>query len=1715
MSIANLPVQSHCPWTLPFIALKQTLRRFSQPVWFSKRYRMPRRPRLNAASSSAAAANSATPTFTSFAAVTAQALGTHEDDANASITVTVTEWDTEALELLKKLNKRDATTRQRALDDLLLHLAQAPMDQTDVGTAFLSAWVTAFRNLVLEDPISIIRSKALSVTGEAVKNFGRATLPFLPTLLPVWASALGDSSTAVSGAASESLLRAFSSKDRQKRAAIFYASHIRKFCSDAIESYQNFKSTNSTEHSPPFVPPTNVLAVLLWLLDSSGTLLTITPVIDAERNPFQIFCRALKFPGVDTSSTIRAIVDLAVSITKHTNFSRYDGEHGSDNSLYEQSWKRMTRIGGLAQTLAKTSHKSAWELVFVFLCETSGLTVTLRNDLINAISHAAASPSEPALAALLPVAKALSFKTHSFGGESVAIHLRRLLDPLRKRLFPESGDVSFTYATVVLPSYVEVLEFVVGIASQSCRCCVPPQKAFLSEWCNDFVGPICKSFVCGKIPQISEEAVSFSARPIFRQGTSSSSEPSVMTHITLLFGKLLNALPQNELSLIVPDLPPAIIFAMGNTDPALLLLRLGNLLNAVKTVSKEVFILGEIINSAIALTHLQFLRNSCRITAFALNRNFGSRVTESLSATEEVNVWLISERIAKFGYDSLRRANEDKSLSNEVDNIRFDVASIFSWAIWSSHRCEKEAFLTHSILVGLEDMLQLDQTFAVVSELVKVHQQRRSKEWFSQCAPLRGDSLESLVRKAVKILGSDEDISPFTKEFLVATTSNVEGVTVSSEIIQEVVRALLSRLAKVPEFEEVEEFSNFDPLILSLMTSPVQHLDHCVENFDELTSLAIFRAPYSKDILASIVARISSAKTKARAWGVVDRLIKRFVAYYNDSSRSKVEDLGFVFGEVAKVSWERDATLSVYLFSKLRLPGLSTFFVSFFKDVPFHIVFGDGSNTKVDVESLIETLRLIYNSNDSTMFDHLQVFLDTLDDGPLRQVCSNVTELALQDPSPSIMRIFKLFYSMYNDQNMLRTAPLSVIAEKINEHVSAFSLTNSKAGYATTRLVHVCVIASKGRFLESARDLLTNLTNIVRRDPFAPSSLIALDILSGSLGYHLKSGTVETVDWLNDLLSVVLLAVRRCLEQPSGVSRADIEIFEEHCACYVHHYVKGLRTGVKSDDVRFWVLRARDILEKLMQRFDDEGEAAISTGHERIAWIYSMSLALMDHIDDDEEGLMMLADEISHWGAWTGIFCVPTVEPARIHNAVDTQELDLTRANAEGWAGLTLRAAKREVLLGKQGEIRVKASEVYSLIPWLGCQSEIVRKAVIILVAHVATVDLPLRMEETFPENGLTDEHAEKVYVTRNVPNEIRISLKWEDGEFESVAEGQLAELKYFHTWRLFFDLIAGNDDDKQSSVVEEKCFRFVGISFLRLSSDLVSEFFKRCSQALLKGSTVEQKAAILGAKDGLQVSERIREDIRMAEEIRPGDIPAGRDVDPDSLSNSEYDIKLEEEIGRTAGMAFAKALQRAPALSRSLYKERIDRGTQSSLENFVKRWIAPLLIAEEIRKVKESRVSGKSGDEGGVSLGEGELYTHGSAAGREVRAIYSISDAFLEIGITIPEIFPLSTAQLEARSRVGMSEARWRKTLLEMTTLLQARDGSLAEAVGVWKRTLDKCFQGVDECPVCYSVLHLKTAALPEMPCKTCKNLFHADCLFKWFSKSNSRNCPLCRSII
>jgi len=70
-----------------------------------------------------------------------------------------------------------------------------------------------------------------------------------------------------------------------------------------------------------------------------------------------------------------------------------------------------------------------------------------------------------------------------------------------------------------------------------------------------------------------------------------------------------------------------------------------------------------------------------------------------------------------------------------------------------------------------------------------------------------------------------------------------------------------------------------------------------------------------------------------------------------------------------------------------------------------------------------------------------------------------------------------------------------------------------------------------------------------------------------------------------------------------------------------------------------------------------------------------------------------------------------------------------------------------------------------------------------------------------------------------------------------------------------------------------------------------------------------------------------------------------------------------------------------------------------------------------------------------------------------------------------------------------------------------------IAEAIRTWKNNFDKEFEGVEECPICYSILHTSNHSLPQQAGKTCRHKFHGACIYEWFSTSNKSTCPLCQT--
>lgn len=141
-------------------------------------------------------------------------------------------------------------------------------------------------------------------------------------------------------------------------------------------------------------------------------------------------------------------------------------------------------------------------------------------------------------------------------------------------------------------------------------------------------------------------------------------------------------------------------------------------------------------------------------------------------------------------------------------------------------------------------------------------------------------------------------------------------------------------------------------------------------------------------------------------------------------------------------------------------------------------------------------------------------------------------------------------------------------------------------------------------------------------------------------------------------------------------------------------------------------------------------------------------------------------------------------------------------------------------------------------------------------------------------------------------------------------------------------------------------------------------------------------------------------------------------------------------------------------------------------------------------------------------------LKIRGMLSTREIVSTYKMKELSMELTIELPLNYPLGVVKVACGKRIGVSENEWRNWMLQLTNYLTHQNGSMYQGLQIWKNNVDKKFAGVEECTVCYSVIHGTNFQLPKMKCRTCKKKFHSVCLYKWFESSNKSTCPLCRNI-
>uniref|UniRef100_A0AAQ6AHX3 E3 ubiquitin-protein ligase listerin n=1 Tax=Amphiprion ocellaris TaxID=80972 RepID=A0AAQ6AHX3_AMPOC len=207
----------------------------------------------------------------------------------------------------------------------------------------------------------------------------------------------------------------------------------------------------------------------------------------------------------------------------------------------------------------------------------------------------------------------------------------------------------------------------------------------------------------------------------------------------------------------------------------------------------------------------------------------------------------------------------------------------------------------------------------------------------------------------------------------------------------------------------------------------------------------------------------------------------------------------------------------------------------------------------------------------------------------------------------------------------------------------------------------------------------------------------------------------------------------------------------------------------------------------------------------------------------------------------------------------------------------------------------------------------------------------------------------------------------------------------------------------------------------------------------------------------------------------------------------------VEWELPHLACSVYYSTVQDLPAMVRLWWNSQ-EKRVSAAVEKFTIKYVSPVLSAQEISSVHTSTQMFDS------------MTVKARSAAREVIATYSVDDIFIELVIQLPQNYPLGSITVESGRRVGVAVQQWRNWMLQLSTYLTHQNGSIMEGLALWKNNVDKRFEGIEDCMICFSVIHGSNYSLPKKACRTCKKKFHSACLYKWFTSSNKSTCPLCR---
>ena len=241
--------------------------------------------------------------------------------------------------------------------------------------------------------------------------------------------------------------------------------------------------------------------------------------------------------------------------------------------------------------------------------------------------------------------------------------------------------------------------------------------------------------------------------------------------------------------------------------------------------------------------------------------------------------------------------------------------------------------------------------------------------------------------------------------------------------------------------------------------------------------------------------------------------------------------------------------------------------------------------------------------------------------------------------------------------------------------------------------------------------------------------------------------------------------------------------------------------------------------------------------------------------------------------------------------------------------------------------------------------------------------------------------------------------------------------------------------------------------------------------------------------------------------------------VDPSNFPTSidTYDRSLFEDPGTETfyllSHLYYLTLLHAPHLAKDWHTNSCPRALKSRVESWTEKHISPLVISAELSTVA-AWTPPESTSENGQPI-ELAVKTHPRA--REASASLPLDDTHVSIRVALPPAYPLAPIAITTSNRVGIDERKWAsflnvaKIVINFSSTSQGL-GRVVDGIASWRSNVLGALKGQSECAICYSVVS-EDRKVPDKKCGVCRNMFHGVCLYKWFQQSGGSSCPLCRN--